>query len=497
MSIPTCQLHIGGEWVAAGDGGVLSPVYNPSVGELIAQVPLCGADVVDAAVGAANRAFVGWSETPPVERARVLFRYKISLEEHFEEMARLVTREHGKTLAEARGDVRRGIECVEYACGAPSLLMGESLENVARGIDCDAIRQPVGVCVGITPFNFPAMVPLWMWPLAVACGNTFILKPSEKVPLTATRMVELAAGAGLPPGVLNLIHGGRECVDALLKHPGVAAISFVGSTPIAKYISEVATAHGKRVQAAGGAKNFILIMPDAEVDQTAQALVEAAFGCAGERCMAGSTAVAIGAAGERFLPSLVERVRAIRVGPTDRDPDAQMGPVITREHEERVCSLIGQAEGEGAKALSDGRGLRPADAPGGFYVGPTVLDHVLPGMTTMREEVFGPVLNVVRMGDLDSAIGLANASAFGNGAAIFTRSGKAAREFRHRIKAGMVGINVGVPAPMAFFPFSGWDASFFGDLHLQGREGVQFFTKLKVTTSRWFAEAEGSIWGDR
>jgi malonate-semialdehyde dehydrogenase (acetylating)/methylmalonate-semialdehyde dehydrogenase len=408
-----------------------------------------------------------------------------------------VTTEHGKTLAEARGDVRRGLENIEFACGVPSLLMGESAENIARGIDCDSIRQPLGVVAGITPFNFPAMVPLWMWPIAVACGNTFVLKPSEKVPLTTNRITELARQAGLPPGVLNVVHGGRDAVNAILEHPAVKAISFVGSTPIAREIHRIGTLHGKRVQAAGGAKNFVLVMPDADVANSSTGILEAAFGCAGERCMAGSTAITIGTAADTVLPRLVDIVSKIRVGPTDRDPEAQMGAVITRQHADRVCDLITQAADQGAKPLTDGRTTKVPSAPGGFFVGPTVLDHVRPEMITMKEEVFGPVLNVVRMDDLDAAIELANTSAYGNGAAIFTRSGKAAREFRHRVQAGMVGINIGVPAPMAFFPFSGWHASFFGDLHLQGRESVAFYTQQKVTTTRWFSYGEGSIWADR
>ena len=496
MALRPCPLLIGGDWTIVS-GVPTAPVHNPSVGEVIAETPLCGPAIVDQAVQAAARAFPAWMETPPVERARILFRLKVLLEDHFDELARSVTTEHGKTLAEARGDVRRGLENIEYACGAPSLLMGESLENVARGIDCDSIRQPLGVVAGITPFNFPAMVPLWMWPIAIACGNTFVLKPSEKVPLTTIRIAELALEAGLPPGVLNVVHGGREAVDAILDHPAVKAVSFVGSTPIAKYIHERGTKSGKRVQAAGGAKNFVLLMPDADVAPTATGLLEAAFGCAGERCMAGSTAVAIGRAADTVLPQLVDVVSKIRVGPTDRDPDAQMGAVISREHQARVCDLITQAADAGAKPLTDGRATKVASAPGGFFVGPTVLDHVRPGMVTMQEEVFGPVLNVVRMDDLDAAIELANASPYGNGAAIFTRSGKAAREFRHRIQAGMVGINIGVPAPMAFFPFSGWHASFFGDLHLQGRESVAFYTQQKVTTTRWFSMGEGTIWADR
>jgi len=488
-----CRSFIGGEWIAveAAETGL---VFNPSLGEVIAEVPLGGADLVDQAVRSAHEAFPGWWETPAVDRANILFRYKALLEKHADELALSISTEHGKTIPEARGDIRRGIQMVEYSCGAPSLLMGESLENVARGIDCDSIRQPLGVCVGITPFNFPAMVPLWMFPLALACGNTFILKPSEKVPLTAIRLIELLAEAGLPPGVLNLIHGGRECVDALLTHPLVKAISFVGSTPVARHIFDTGTKHGKRVQAAGGAKNFILLMPDATVNETVRGLTEAAFGCAGERCMSGSTAIAIGDAAKRVLPELVDVARNMRVGPTFNDPTSQMGPVITSQHRDRVSELIGIGASEGARVLADGRSVKVSGAPNGFYVGPTILDEIRSDMTVAREEIFGPVLNVYRMDDLDSAIELANKSAYGNGAAIFTNSGRAAREFKHRIRAGMVGINVGVPAAMAFFPFSGWNESFFGDLHLQGREGVAFYTQQKVTTSRWFAPGEGDVW---
>ncbi len=488
-----CPNYISGEWNSP-TGLATSPVYNPSTGEVISQTPMNTSRQVDDAVNAAHAAFPSWWETPATERARVFFRFKTLLEDNFEALAQSVTREHGKTLVEARGDVRRGIEMVEFACGIPSLLMGEVLENVARGIDCDAIRQPLGVCAGITPFNFPAMVPLWMYPVALVCGNTFVLKPSEKVPLTAIRIVELLAEAGLPKGVLNIVHGGRECVDALLTHPKVRAVSFVGSTPIAKYVFETGTRHGKRVQSNGGAKNYILLMPDADVENSVKGVTEAAFGCAGERCMAGSTAIVIGNAEKTVLPSLVEATRNIQVGPTDRMPQPQMGPVITPQHRDRVCQLIEAGIKEGAKARTDGRGIKVADAPKGFFVGATILDEVRPEMTVMREEIFGPVLNVMRMEDLDAAIETANRSAYGNGASIFTRSGKAAREFKHRIKAGMVGINIGVPASMAWFPFNGWDDSFFGDLHMQGREGVQFFTQLKVTTSRWFSYGEGDIW---
>jgi malonate-semialdehyde dehydrogenase (acetylating) / methylmalonate-semialdehyde dehydrogenase len=487
-----CPFFINGEWIQSPLTG--TPVHNPSTGDVIAQCPAGGASEVDAAVEAAAAAFPGWWETPAVERVRVLFKFKALLEEHFEELIRLNTREHGKTLSESRGDVKRGIEMIEFSCGIPSMLMGESLENLARGIDCDTVRQPLGVCAGITPFNFPAMVPLWMYPVALACGNTFVLKPSEKVPLTAIRIVELLHQAGLPKGVLNIVHGGRECVDALLTHPKIKAVSFVGSTPIARHVFELGTKHGKRVQSNGGAKNYIFIMPDADVENSTRGLIEAAYGCAGERCMAGSTAVVIGDANKTVLPSILEAARAIKVGPTDREAQPNMGPVITRQHRDRIVQLIDAGAKEGAKVTVDGRGARVADAPDGFFVGATVLDNVQNGMTVAREEIFGPVLNVMRFADLDAAIEQANRSPYGNGASIFTRSGKAAREFKHSIKAGMVGVNIGVPASMAWFPFNGWGESFFGDLHMQGKEGVQFFTQQKVTMTRWFSYGEGDIW---
>ena len=491
MPLIPCRSFIAGEWRAANGG---TPVFNPSVGEVIAECPAGGADDVNAAVEAAATAFPAWSETPPVERARLMFRYRQVIEQNFDELCASVSREHGKTLAEARGSLFRGLENIEYACGAPTLLMGDSLENIARGVDCETLLQPLGVCVGITPFNFPAMVPLWMFPLALVCGNTFVIKPSEKVPLTAVLLVELLEKAGLPKGVLNLVHGGRECVDALLTHPKVRAISFVGSTPIARHIYETGTRHDKRVQANGGAKNYIVVMPDADVSRTVESLSTAAFGCAGERCMAGSTALAVGAAAERMLPSLVEAARAIQVGPTDRAPQPDMGPLITAPHRDRVLNLVTGSESEGGRIVADGRGVRVPDAPGGFYFGATIVDQVQPAMTIAREEVFGPVLNVMRMDDLDAAIDIANRSAYGNGAAIFTNSGKAAREFKHRVKAGMVGINIGVPATMAMFPFTGWDKSFFGDLHIQGREGVQFYTQQKVVSTRWFGDGVGDVW---
>ena len=493
-SLLPCPVFINGEWRnLAGVGN--TPIYNPSTGEVIAECPVGGKAEVESAVDAAHAAFADWRETPAVERARVFFRYRQLVEQNFDRICQTVSREHGKTLAEARGSIYRGLENIEYACGVPSLLFGDTLENLARSVDCETRLQPLGVCVGITPFNFPAMVPLWMFPLALACGNTFVLKPSEKVPLTANLLGELLVEAGIPKGVFNIVHGGRECVDALLTHPKVRAVSFVGSSPIAKYIYETGTRHGKRVQANGGAKNYIVIMPDADIPKTVEALSTAAFGCAGERCMAGSTAITVGAAADRLLPSLVDVARKIKVGRTDQpatQPD--MGPVITAQHRDRVLNLVASGEQEGGKVIADGRGVKVSEAPRGFYLGATIVDGVQQTMTLAREEVFGPVLNIMRMDDLDRAIEITNASAFGNGAAIFTNSGKAAREFKHRVKAGMVGINVGVPATMAMFPFTGWDDSFYGDLHIQGREAVQFYTQQKVITTRWFGENVGDVW---
>ncbi|MGZ5543938.1 MAG: CoA-acylating methylmalonate-semialdehyde dehydrogenase [Limisphaerales bacterium] len=492
-TLTPCPVFIGGQWRDLKTSAY-NPVYNPSTGEVIAETPMGSAKDVDEAVQAAADAFPAWWETPAIDRARILFRFRSLVEDNFEELVRCNTREHGKTLAESRGDVKRGMEMIEFACGAPSLLMGESLENVAKGIDCDTIRQPLGVCAGITPFNFPAMVPLWMYPVALACGNTFVLKPSEKVPLTAIKVVQLLEKAGLPKGVLNIVHGGRDVVDALLTHPKVRAVSFVGSTPIARHVFELGTKHGKRVQSNGGAKNYVFLMPDADVENSSRGLIEAAFGCAGERCMAGSTAVVIGGASKTVLPALVDATRAIKVGPTDREKQPNMGPVISRQHKERVEQLLEAGVKEGANVSVDGRGVKNSDEPNGFFVGASILDNVQNGMTVAKEEIFGPVLNVMRFDDLDAAIEMANKSPYGNGASIFTNNGKAAREFKHRIKAGMVGINIGVPASVPWFPFNGWDESFFGDLHMQGKEGIQFFTQQKVTTSRWFNYGEGDIW---
>jgi malonate-semialdehyde dehydrogenase (acetylating)/methylmalonate-semialdehyde dehydrogenase len=492
-SLAPCPHFIGGEWILPTSA--TSPVFNPSTGDTIAECPVGTAADVAAAVEAAQAAFPAWRETPVAERVRIFFRYRQLLEANFDRICQTVSREHGKTLVEARGSLFRGLENVEYACGAPTLMFGDNLENLAKRVDCETILQPLGVCVGITPFNFPVMVPLWMFPLALVCGNTFVLKPSERVPLSAVLITQLLAEAGCPKGVFNLVHGGKAAVDALLTHPKVRAISFVGSTPIARYIYQTGTHHGKRVQANGGAKNFIVVMPDAPVAKTVESLSAAAFGCAGERCMAGSTAIMVGEAGSRVLPTLVDAAKSIKVGRTDlNDSQPDMGPVITAAHRDRVVGLVGTAEAEGAQVVADGRSAKVAGAPAGFYVGATVIDHVLADMTLAREEVFGPVLNVMRMDGLDDAIEQANRSSYGNGAAIFTRSGGAAREFKHRVKAGMVGINVGVPATMAMFPFTGWDDSFFGDLHIQGREAVQFYTQTKVVTTRWLEEESGDVW---
>jgi len=479
---------IAGRWRPAS-GDRAGSVYNPSNGRVIARVPFAGADDVDEAVRAAAAALPAWAETPAVERARLLFRYRELLERHADELARCVTREHGKTLPEARASVQRGVEMVEFACGIPSLLMGQTLPNIASNVDCETVRHPVGVCVGITPFNFPAMVPLWMFPVALACGNTFVLKPSEKVPLSAVRLGELLVEAGAPEGVFNIVHGDKTCVDALLAHPQVAAISFVGSTAVAKSVYEAGTRNGKRVQAAGGAKNHLIVMPDADLEQTAQAIQAAAFGCAGERCMAGSVAVPVGAIADPLVERLCDRAGKMTVGPTDGGATVDMGPVITREHLERVAGYLEIGKKEGASVALDGRKAANGE---GFLVGPSVLDRVQPEMRVAKEEIFGPVLSVVRAASLEDALALGRGCPYGNGASIFTQSGYAARQFKQHFNAGMIGINVGVPAPMAWFSFTGWNQSFFGDLHIQGVEGVHFYTRQKMTMTRWFATARDS-----
>jgi len=488
-----CPFLINGEWVRPTQLAT-SPVFNPSTGEVIGAVPLAGAAEVDTAVRAAHAAFPAWAETPVIDRARIMFRYRALVEKHFDEIARTISREHGKTLGESRGDLFRGLEVIEFACGAPTLMMGDILGNVARGVDCDTMRCPLGVCVGITPFNFPAMIPLWMFPLALVTGNTFVLKPSERVPFTAIRLAGLLSEAGLPKGVFNLLHGGKPSVDALLTHPLVKAVSFVGSTPIARYIHQTASQHGKRVQANGGAKNFVVVLPDSDVAKTVEGVMNAAFGCAGERCMAGSSVLTVGNRGKHLMGELAAAAKALKVGRTDGESQPDMGALITAAHRDRVLGLVDAGVKAGAKIVADGRGVKVDGAPNGFYLGATIVEDVQSDMALAREEVFGPVLNVLHLDDLEAAIALANSSAYGNGAAIFTNSGKAAREFKHRVHCGMIGINIGVPASLAMFPFSGWNDSFFGDLHIQGREAVWFYTRQKVTTTRWVAEGVGDVW---
>lgn len=482
MSVGKCDLLIGGEWVKSS-AAEFANVYNPSTGEVIAQVPLGGFDDVNRAVLAAGNAFPGWAEVPIVERARVMFRYKNLLEAHYEEIARIMTREHGKSLAEARASLQRGIEVVEFACGIPSLYTGDSIENIARNVDCMTVRHPLGVCAGITPFNFPAMIPLWMFPVALVCGNTFVLKPSERVPMTGMKLAELLVEAGLPKGVLNVVHGGKDCVNAILEHPLIKAVSFVGSSHIAKYVYEKGTANGKRVQANGGAKNHVIVMPDADMDHTVNALQAAAFGCAGERCMAASLAIPVGDVADELVERLVDSASRMKVGPTDNGEEPDMGPLISPDHLAKVRGYIDAGEREGATVAIDGR---KSKLEKGFFLGPTILDKAKPGMTVVKEEIFGPVLSVVRAATIEEAIDFGKQCPYGNGAVIFTNSGGVAREFQHRFNAGLIGINVGVPASMAWFPFTGWNTSFYGDQHMQGKEGVHFYTQQKMIMSRWF-----------
>ncbi len=494
-SVKKVKMFFGGEY-ADSKSTRRGPVFNPSTGEQIAEVPFCTAAEVDAVVRAAHEAFPKWAATPVVERARVMFRLVALLEKNADSLARTISLEHGKTHAESVGSVRRGIEMVEFACGIPTLSMGDTVHNLAQDVDCETFNYPLGVCAGITPFNFPFMVPMWMFPIAITCGNTFVLKPSEKVPLSAMRLADLLVEAGLPPGVFNVVHGDKEAVDALLTHPHVQAISFVGSTPIAKYIYETATKNGKRCQSNGGAKNHILIMPDADIEKSVAALQSSAFGCSGQRCMAGSLAIAVGKAADPVVKTLVANADRMKVGRTDlpetSSPKPQasslqpdMGPVVTRQHLDGLLANIEKGAKEGAKLARDGRSIKVADAPNGFYLGPTIFDHVAPEMHVSKCELFGPVLSVSRVPTLDEAIEMTNKSPFGNGAVIYTRDGHAAREFKHRAGAGMIGINVGVPAPMAMFPFTGAKASFFGDLHMQGREGIAFYTQQRMIMSRW------------
>jgi malonate-semialdehyde dehydrogenase (acetylating)/methylmalonate-semialdehyde dehydrogenase len=474
---------VGGRRVA-GRSGRAGDLYDPATGRRSGRVALASADEVRAAVAAAQAAFPGWAATPPVLRARVLFRFRELIEAHKAELAALVTAEHGKTLEDAAGSVTRGLEVVEFACGIPHLLKGEFTDNVGRNIDSWSLRQPIGVCAGITPFNFPIMVPLWMVPVAIACGNTFVLKPSEKDPSPSLRMAELFAEAGLPDGVLNVVNGDREAVDTLLTDPGIAAVSFVGSTPVGEHVYRTASAAGKRVQALCGAKNHMVVMPDADMDQAVDALVGAAYGSAGERCMAISVAVAVGGAARPLMARLEQRVRALRVGP-GTEKGVEMGPLVTRQHLEKVRGYVEAGVREGADLVVDGRGLTVPGHEQGFFLGGCLFDNVTPSMRVYREEIFGPVLSVVRAPDFDAALRLASEHEYGNGTAIFTRDGDAARTFSENVAAGMVGVNIPIPVPLAFHSFGGWKRSLFGDRNAYGPEGVGFYTRLKTVTARW------------
>jgi malonate-semialdehyde dehydrogenase (acetylating)/methylmalonate-semialdehyde dehydrogenase len=467
-----------------GTSGRQGPVHDPATGALRGHVAYASEADTQAAIAAAAAAFPAWSAMPPLQRARILFRFKALLESHLDELARLITAEHGKVFSDARGEVIRGTEVVEFACGIPQLLKGEFSENVGTGVDSWSQRQPVGVCAGITPFNFPAMVPMWMFPVAIACGNTFVLKPSEKDPSCPMRVAQLLKEAGLPDGVFNVVNGDRGAVDTLLSDPRVGAVSFVGSTPVAEYIYRTASTHGKRVQALGGAKNHMVVMPDADTGNAASALIGAAYGSAGERCMAISVAVAVGDAAEPLIDAVRSQLAQLKVG-SGLDDGVEMGPLVTREHLERVRGYVDLGVREGAKLVLDGRDLRVKGQDGGYFLGPCLFDEVEPSMRIYKEEIFGPVLCVVRVPDLATALRLVNEHEFGNGTAIFTASGEAARTFTQGVQAGMVGINVPIPVPMAFHSFGGWKRSLFGALHVHGPDGVRFYTRLKTVTSRW------------
>ena len=459
-------------------------VFDPATGQVARQVVLGDAADVEAAVRAARDAFPKWSATTPLTRARIMFRFRDLIDRHTDALARIVTAEHGKVLSDARGEVTRGMEVSEFACGVPDLLKGDFTENVGRNVDSFSVRQPLGVCAGITPFNFPMMVPLWMIPVALATGNCFLLKPSERDPSASLMLAELLKEAGLPDGVFSVVQGDKTVVDAILHHPDIAAVSFVGSTPIAEYIHRTAAHAGKRVQALGGAKNHMVVMPDADLAQTTDALMGAAYGSAGERCMAISVAVAVGGIGDKLIESLAPRVRGLKIG-AGVDPEAEMGPLVTRQHMEKVRGYIDTGVTEGAKLVVDGRDIRLQGYESGFFVGGTLFDDVTPEMTIYKEEIFGPVLSVVRVPQFTDALDLVNGHEYGNGAAIFTRDGDSARAFSHGVQAGMVGVNVPIPVPMAFHSFGGWKRSNFADHAMHGHEGVRFFTKLKTVTSRW------------
>jgi len=467
-----------------GNSNRTSKVFNPATGEQSAEVKLASTKDMDNAIEAAKMAFTSWSKKPPLQRARVMFKFKEIIEKNFEELTKIIVSEHGKVFDDAKGEITRGLEVVEFACGIPQLLKGEFTENVGTDVDSWSLRQPLGVCAGITPFNFPAMVPMWMFPVAIACGNTFILKPSEKDPSCSIRLAELLSEAGLPEGVFNVVNGDKEAVDAIINNKNVSAVSFVGSTPIAKYIYENCAKNEKRVQALGGAKNHAVIMPDCDLEQAVNGLMGAAYGSAGERCMAQSVAVAVGGIGDKLVESLTKKVEALKIG-SGMDKKSEMGPLITKEHLEKVKNYVDIGNKEGAKLIVDGRNLKLQGYENGYYMGGCLFDHVKKDMRIYKEEIFGPVLSVVRAKNFEEALSLVNEHEFGNGVAIFTRDGDSGRTFASKVQVGMVGINIPIPVPMAFHSFGGWKRSLFGDQHMHGPEGVRFYTKLKTVTSRW------------
>ena len=468
----------------SGESKRKSNVYNPAIGEVSSEVKLASTSDVTKAVESAKKAFPSWASTPPLQRARVMFKFKELIERNSEELTKIIVSEHGKVYDDAKGSLIRGLEVVEFACGIPQILKGDFTENVGSDVDSWSIRQPLGVCAGITPFNFPAMVPMWMFPMAIACGNTFILKPSEKDPSCSLKLAELFLDAGLPKGVFNVVNGDKESVDALIKNKDVVAMSFVGSTPIAKYVYENCAKNEKRVQALGGAKNHCVVMPDCDLDQAVNGLMGAAYGSAGERCMAQSVAVAVGNIGDKLVENLSKRVESLKIGP-GMDKKSEMGPLITKEHLEKVKNYVDIGEKEGAKLIVDGRELKLQGYENGYYIGGCLFDQVKKNMRIYKEEIFGPVLSVVRTKDFDEALELVNEHEFGNGVSIFTRDGDSGRTFSSKVKVGMVGINIPIPVPMAFHSFGGWKRSLFGDQHMHGPEGVRFYTKLKTITSRW------------
>jgi malonate-semialdehyde dehydrogenase (acetylating)/methylmalonate-semialdehyde dehydrogenase len=480
----TIRNYINGAFTPASSSQELE-VRNPATQEVLGRVPLSTADEVEKAASAARAAFPAWRDTPAPVRARYLFKLKNLLEDNFERIAEMVTKEHGKTLDESRGDVRRGIDNVETACGIPSLMLGQCLEDVAKGIDCSSMREPVGVFAAIAPFNFPAMVPLWFLPYAIATGNTFIVKPSEVVPMTQDLIAHIIAELGLPPGVVNYVHGGRDAVNAILTSQDIDGISFVGSTPVAEHVYTTGSAHGKRVQALGGAKNFLTVMADADLEKTVSNIADSCYGCAGERCLAGSVILCVGEAYGKFKERFLEAARGIKVG-YGMDPGVMMGPVISRAHREKVLGYIQKGIDEGAELLLDGRGVKVDGYPDGNWVGPTVFNRVHRAMTIAREEIFGPVVSLMEVPTMEEAIKIIDAHELANTSSIYTSSGRAAREYAHRVKASMIGVNIGVAAPMSFFSFGGAKRSFFGDLKAHGRESIQFYTDGKVTISRWW-----------